>query len=63
MLMLEFVEIPCVKDGKGKYSYPCVTGMCPYGRTFLDCYDYFDDEIKSLFDELSALRSEVVSTG
>jgi hypothetical protein len=59
MLMMDFVEVPCLRDKKGRYCYPCVAGMCPYNRTLLDCYNHFDGETRKLFDELVRLRSEV----
>jgi len=60
MLELRLMEVPCSKDRRGRYSFPCVSGLCPYGRDYEECYEFFDEETRRLFDELSTLRMSVV---
>jgi hypothetical protein len=43
-----------------KYCFPCIVGLCPYGRDFMrDCYPKLSLEQKMLFDELFSLRVEI----
>ncbi len=55
------LAIPCMRERRGRYCFPCVTGLCPYGRTFVECYDYLDEETRNLFSELAVLRSEIIN--
>ncbi|AEA48076.1 hypothetical protein [Archaeoglobus veneficus] len=51
---------PCDEECRGKYSFPCVSGLCPFGMDFMtECYPYLEPEQKMLFDELFMLRAEV----
>ena len=56
MLKLDVVEVPCLMSRKNRFCFPCVKGLCPYGRHFEDCYEFFDDEVRELFNELVILR-------
>ncbi len=45
---------------KGKYCFPCVNGVCPFGLDLMrDCFPKFTPEIRALFNELIVLRSKV----
>jgi len=47
--------------GRGKYCFPCVSGLCPLNLDFMtDCYPKLSPEQRQLFDELMRLRAEVV---
>ncbi len=61
MMELRLVEVPCSKDRRGRYSFPCINGLCPYNRCCEECYEYFDEDVRKLFDELLALRMSVVA--
>ncbi|MFO7967031.1 MAG: hypothetical protein R6U44_05480 [Archaeoglobaceae archaeon] len=48
---------PCDRDYSGSYSFPCVSGLCPYNADFeRDCYPRLDYEMQELFEELISLR-------
>ncbi len=41
--------------------FPCVRGLCPYGRDFAkDCYPNLPEWQKKLFDELKRLRANMI---
>ncbi len=53
-------ELPCREELRGKYCFPCISGLCPFNMDFLaECYPKLDSELKDLFNELFILRAEV----
>lgn len=65
--MLSVCEVKLVPSAyfrcaKGKYCFPCVNGVCPFGLDLMrDCYPKFTPELRALFDELITLRSKVAT--
>jgi len=57
MNMMELVYIPCLREKRGKYSYPCINSLCPYNRFPAECQVYMNGEERELFEELITLRS------
>ena len=50
----------CLEGCKSRFCFPCVNGVCPYGRDFMiDCYPKLTFEQKFLFDMLFKLRAKV----
>ena len=48
------------KCAKGRFSFPCVSGLCPYGKDPMnDCYPKLPPTQRMLFDELVFLRSRI----
>ncbi len=46
---------------KGKFCFPCVNGVCPYGKDFMmECYPKLNFEQQFLFDMLFKLRAKAV---
>ena len=54
------MEEPCVEGCRSRYCFPCINGVCPYGKDFmLECYPKLTPEQRMLFDELFNLRAEI----
>lgn len=52
------LTLPC---SVGSYCFPCISGVCPFGKDFMtDCYPRLPKKQKQLFELLFELRSKVV---
>ncbi len=58
--MLELIYVPCIYSRKGKYNFPCVNALCPFGKSPQECLNFLDNEEKELFEELIDLRVKVL---
>jgi len=57
---LEDVEF-CFEGCRTRFCFPCVNGICPYGRDFMtECYPKLSVEQRFMFDTLFKLRAKVV---
>jgi len=44
----------------GKYCFPCVNDVCPFGLDPIrDCLHRFSPDVRELFEELYSLRSKI----
>ncbi len=53
-------DLECMEGCRYRFCFPCVNGVCPYGRDFMsDCYPKLSVEQKFMFDMLFRLRARV----